>query len=190
MLNEVQKEKMANFNLMVENKDEVIALEFLKMSNWDEVKAVKLYLENIQALNNPFQNHNHNINIPSNININNNNRNQTFKECQFPMIQDMRSGFGIKRNNSEYCNYFNGTIIGLVKDSDRFMKLLKTKKGVIKLYNNQISDVIKQQLNLISNYSYDKIKNTLFYPILDILLLGFNRPKKQIKQLGKEIENI
>ena len=60
------------------------------------------------------------------------------KEYQFPTIQNMTSnnflydssGFGIKRNNSEYRNYFNYTIIGLVKDPDIFMKLLKTKKGV------------------------------------------------------------
>ena len=32
--------------------------------------------------------------------------------------------------------------------------------------------MIKQQLSLINNYSYDKIKNTLFYPILDISFEG------------------
>ena len=184
MLSPTQQEKIANFNLMVENRDEAIAKEFLQMSNWDEEKAVKLYLENINALkNNQFQNHPQHINQPNdfnNYNNNNNNRNRNYKECQLPLNDGMvskvfsfvKSGLGFTTDNSEYCKYFLVSTIGLVKDKDRFMKLLRTKKGVIILFNAQISNTIKQHLIQINKNSFDKIKNTIFYPIINTSIEG------------------
>ena len=69
---------------------------------------------------------------------------------------------GILNNNSECCNYFRGATIGLMKEPDKFMQLLKTKKGVIILYNSQIQNIVKQHLNNINRESYEKLKIPFF----------------------------
>ena len=220
MIDDVKREKILNFNLMVNNKDNDIALFFLRSANWEEEKAAKLYLDNIASLNGtvPNRHHNHQINIPNisnnipyipnymsnyspnnipnrpnNIpNRTNNNRNIGYiKECQFDLENDIlshafsyiRRNMGFLNNNSECCNYFRGATIGLIKEPDKFMQLLKTKKGVIILYNSQIQDIVKQHLNNINRESYDKIKNTIFYPVINDSFEGENL----IKQLSIEI---
>ena len=66
MIDDVKREKILNFNLMVNNKDDDIALFFLRSANWEEEKTAKLYFDNIASLNDtvPNSHHNHQINIP------------------------------------------------------------------------------------------------------------------------------
>ena len=221
MIDDVKREKILNFNLMVNNKDDSIALFFLSSANWEEEKAAKLYFDNISSLNDTVPNNhlNNQINIPNILNnipnyipnyisnyspnniLNrpnsipnrtNNNRNISYiKECQFNLENDMfsqafsyiKKNIGFLKNNSEFCNYFTGVIIGLIKEPDKFMKLLKTKKGVIILYDSQIKDIVKQHLNDINRESFDKIKNTIFYPVINDSFEGENL----IKQLSIKI---
>ena len=157
-------QKISNFNNLVGNKNDDIAIEFLTLANWDETHASKLYLNNVSLPNNSsseFNNTKFNYLAECKMNLD-----FGFVNKAFSFI---KSRLNITKDNEDYCNIFEGKIHGLIKDSKVFMDLLKINKGIIILYNLVTRQKLLNQLNEINNDPQNNyLKKVIFFPIIDI----------------------
>ena len=170
MKDSIHNEKILNFNAMVGNNNNNIALEFLTLANWDESEAARLYLDNVNVTNIHK--------IP----------NKYIKECYFEennqlkIITFFKAAF--KRDNSKCCYEFYGKIRGLVTSGINFINLLKINKGVIILYNLVTKNKLFEQLDMINrDQPNDYLNCSIIFPVIndsaegDTLInqLGINR---------------
>ena len=149
-------EKIKKFNLMTNNQNEDISLEFLSLSNWDELKAVKMYKDYVST---PTPNI----------------RQETvIKECiinkKFNILMNIKSFIGLRKDNTEFCNQFYKLIPKLIKTQNDFLNILKTNKVLIIFYNKDTTNLLIRQLNTIKNDKTTMIYfSTIFsYPLIDI----------------------
>ena len=150
------EEKIKKFNLMTNNQNQDICLEFLSLSNWDELKAIKMYEDFVSTPS-------------SNI------RKETvIKECLIPknfnLLTNIKSILGIRKDNVNFCNQFDKLIPKLIKTQNNFIKILKTNKVLVILYNKDTKNLLIRQLKTINN---DKATTIYFckmfvYPLVDI----------------------
>ena len=153
--NSFQNDKILNFNAMVGNNNNNIAIEFLNLANWDETKAVGLYLDNVNVPNIQI--------IPK----------KYIKECyfepennKFKIISFFKTAF--KKDNSKLCYEFYGKIRGLVTSGDNFIKLLKINKGVIILYNLATKNKLFEQLDMINrDQPNDYLNCSIIFPVIN-----------------------
>ena len=167
--------KISNFNTIVGNQKEDIALEFLELGKWDETQAAKLYFSNVTLPNNSdsyFSNNNNYIKECS-IDLNNDLINKTFSF--------FKTKLKITKNNLEFCKDFDNKTKGLVKDPKIFMTSLKINKGIIIVYNLSTKSKLLSQIDIINNDPQnDYLKGVIIFPIIDICQEG----KDIIKQLS------
>ena len=163
-VNSIKNEKILNFNAMVGNNNNNIAIEFLNLANWDESEAVKLYLDN--------------VNVPDIQTIPTKPDTQTMpfkyiKECFFApedtklkIISFFKTAF--KKDNSKLCSEFYGKIRGLVTSGENFINLLKINKGVIIIYNLATKNRLFEQLDMINRAQpNDYLNCSIIYPIIN-----------------------
>jgi len=155
----IQQQKISNFNAVVNNNNDKIAIEFLTLAKWDESEAINLYLNNVSLPNNSF----------SDINKNNP---RIIKECKlnlnYGLFQNVVSFFTRKKDNADYCKDFEGKIRGLVKRGDVFINLLKINKGVIILYNIETKNKLMQQLDMINkDPKRDYLNGVIIFPVIN-----------------------
>ena len=154
-----QQQKISNFNAIVKNNNDKIAIEFLTLAKWDETEAIKLYLNNVS--------------LPNNSSSNNNENNQRIiRECKLNLndgfFKKAASFFKGNKDNADYCKDFEGKIRGLVKRGDIFINLLKINKGVIILYNIETKNKLMQQLDMINkDPENDYLNGVIIFPIIN-----------------------
>ena len=169
-------QKILNFNITVGNKNEDLAIEFLSLANWDETQAVKLYLNNVSLTNDSNSYSNNNFNYLSECSI----------DLDFGYMAKafsfLKTKLNINKDNPKYCEFFEGKIQGLIKDSNIFMNSLKINKGIIILYNLDTREKLMNQLDEINKDAQkdDYLNNVIFFPIINISKEGIDI----IKQLS------
>ena len=163
MINDDLGIKISNFNKIVGNKNEDIAIEFLELTNWDENEAAKLYFRDITLPNNSHLY----FNDPNFKNI---------TECQIELDSNtfnkafsfFKSKLNITKNNIDFCRNFEGKIRGLINDPSVFMSSLKINKGVMILYNLETQNKLLIQLNIIDKEPQEDLLNdVIFFPVID-----------------------
>ena len=170
MINEdVKREKILNFNIIVGNQNNNVANEFLSLANWNIPEAINLYL--------------YTISNPNNQNIINQNNLPIFKYITEYSFE--KSGifnkvssflkFPFLKDNFECCKNFFGKIKNLVKTGKVFTNLLKTNKGIIILYNMDTFYKVFEQLDIINNDNQNNYLNSVvIYPIIENSIEGKN----------------
>ena len=168
--------KISNFNTIVGNQKEDIAIEFLEIRKWDETEAAKLYLSNVTLPNNSdsyFSNNQYNYIKECHLNLNNDLINKA--------VSFFKSKLKITKENIDYCKDFNNKVKGLVKDGELFMTSLRINKGIIILYNFATKNKLLTQIDIINNDRQNNyLKGVIIFPIIDISQEG----KDLINQLS------
>ena len=171
-------EKIANFNLLVGNKNEDIAYNYLSKTGWDENKAANLFNEENKKLDIALTKY-----------MKNKERKQKMKPKQinnYPeyKIDSINSIFNsitkiFKKDNTEYFDrYFSGMKNSVKLLDDFISQLEKTSKiGIIMIYSfdkmkelgNQIKEIVNEPLSRELFFG-----NTFIYPVIDTSLEGNN----------------
>ena len=171
-------EKIANFNLLVGNKNEDIAYNYLSKTGWDENKAANLFNEENKKLDIALTKY-----------MKNKERKQKMKPKQinnYPeyKIDSINSIFNsitkiFKKDNTEYFDrYFSGMKNSVKLLDDFISQLEKTSKiGIIIIYSfdkmkelgNQIKEIVNEPLSRELFFG-----NTFIYPVIDTSLEGNN----------------
>jgi len=169
MLNDIQRQKIQNFNSIVNNRNENVAINYLNQANWNEARAIELYYDSSSLSNSMSQNSNQ----PPNP-LNNYRYVKAMKECHFyndnssgllsQAFSYLKTTLGIKNNNSELCDNLNGIVNGLVRGSNEFINELRNKKGIIILYSPETYQNLIDNILLINK---EYIFDTIIYPIIN-----------------------
>ena len=171
-------EKIANFNLIVGNKNEDLAYEYLSKTGWDEEKAAKLFNEENKkldiALSKYMKSKERKQKMkPKNIN--------SYEEYKLDSIDSIFNSITklFKKDNTLFFGRYFSFMKNSVKLLDEFVsKLEKTSKtGIIILYSLQSMNLLKEQIKHIIEEPLSKelfFNNTIFYPAIDISIEGSN----------------
>ena len=171
-------EKIANFNLIVGNKNEDIAYNYLSKTGWDENKAANLFIEENKkldiALNKYMKSKERKQKMkPKHIN--------NYPEYKIDSINSIFNSITkiFKKDNIEYFDrYFSGmkNSVGLLDDF--ITKLEKTSKtGIIVIYSFDKLKELGDQIKEIVNEPLSKelfFGSTFIYPVIDTSLEGNN----------------
>ena len=171
-------EKIANFNLIVGNKNEDLAYDYLSKTGWDEEKAAKLFNEENKkldiALSKYMKSKERKQKMkPKNIN--------SYEEYKLDSIDSIFNSITklFKKDNTLFFGRYFSFMKNSVKLLDEFVsKLEKTSKtGIIILYSLQSMNLLKEQIKHIIEEPLSKelfFNNTFFYPSIDISIEGSN----------------
>ena len=171
-------EKIANFNLIVGNKNEDLAYDYLSKTGWDEEKAAKLFNEENKkldiALSKYMKSKERKQKMkPKNIN--------SYEEYKLDSIDSIFNSITklFKKDNTLFFGRYFSFMKNSVKLLDEFVsKLEKTSKtGIIILYSLQSMNLLKEQIKHIIEEPLSKelfFNNTIFYPAIDISIEGSN----------------
>ena len=171
-------EKIANFNLIVGNKNEDLAYDYLSKTGWDEEKAAKLFNEENKkldiALSKYMKSKERKQKMkPKNIN--------SYEEYKLDSIDSIFNSITklFKKDNTLFFGRYFSFMKNSVKLLDEFVsKLEKTSKtGIIILYSLQSMNLLKEQIKHIIEEPLSKelfCNNTFFYPAIDISIEGSN----------------
>ena len=171
-------EKIANFNLIVGNKNEDLAYDYLSKTGWDEEKAAKLFNEENKkldiALSKYMKSKERKQKMkPKNIN--------SYEEYKLDSIDSIFNSITklFKKDNTLFFGRYFSFMKNSVKLLDEFVsKLEKTSKtGIIILYSLQSMNLLKEQIKHIIEEPLSKelfFNNTFFYPAIDISIEGTN----------------
>ena len=170
-------DKIANFNMIVGNKNEDIAYNFLSKAGWDEEKAVNLFYEENQKtavfLNKYMKSKERKQKMkPKNIN--------TYPEYKIDSINGIFNSITkiFKKDNTEFINrYFLG-FKNAVKLLDGFISQLNktSKTGIIILYSYDSLKTLGEQIRNIFKEPLSKelFLDSLIYPVIDSSIEGSN----------------
>jgi len=170
-------DKIANFNMIVGNKNEDIAYNFLSKAGWDEEKAVNLFYEENQKtavfLNKYMKSKERKQKMkPKNIN--------TYPEYKIDSINGIFNSITkiFKKDNTEFFNrYFLG-FKNAVKLLDGFISQLNktSKTGIIILYSYDSLKTLGEQIRNIFKEPLSKelFLDSLIYPVIDSSIEGSN----------------
>ena len=143
-------EKIANFNLIVGNKNEDLAYDYLSKTGWDEEKAAKLFNEENKkldiALSKYMKSKERKQKMkPKNIN--------SYEEYKLDSIDSIFNSITklFKKDNTLFFGRYFSFMKNSVKLLDEFVsKLEKTSKtGIIILYSLQSMNLLKEQIKHI-----------------------------------------
>ena len=171
-------EKIANFNLIVGNKNEDIAYNYLSKTGWDENKAANLFNEENKKLDIALTKYMKNKERKQKMkpkHINN------YPEYKIDSINSIFNSITkiFKKDNTEYFDrYFSGMKNSVKLLDDFISQLEKTSKiGIIMIYSfdkmkelgNQIKEIVNEPLSRELFFG-----NTFIYPVIDSSLEGNN----------------
>ena len=171
-------EKIANFNLIVGNKNEDIAYNYLSKTGWDENKAANLFNEENKKLDIALTKYMKNKERKQKMkpkHINN------YPEYKIDSINSIFNSITkiFKKDNTEYFDrYFSGMKNSVRLLDDFISQLEKTSKiGIIMIYSfdkmrelgNQIKEIVNEPLSRELFFG-----NTFIYPVVDSSLEGNN----------------
>ena len=171
-------EKISTFNLLVGNTNEEVALNYLTLTNWDENQAAILYNKENKGADAKLINTNNNI-INPNINqnpdyipvdyysfgiikpyINNISHKKNSKLDKYPECKIYKKGFfdGFKIWNEDNRGYFVHfkDYKNCMKYYDGFISNIKTKVGIIYIYDKKAMDVAINVFRDINNNEQTK----------------------------------
>jgi len=170
-------EKIANFNMIVGNKNEDIAYNFLTKAGWDEEKAANLFNEEnkktVAFLTRYMKSKERKQKMkPKQIN--------TYPEYKIDSINGLFNSISklFKKDNTEFFNrYFLG-MKNAIKLLDNFISQLEktSKTGIIMLYSYDSLKILADQIKNIINEPLSKelFFSTLIYPVIDTSIEGDN----------------
>ena len=194
----IQRQKMNYFYSKVKNNDFEQAIQYLILADWDERKAVEIYMnrhknQNIQNNSNP---NNNNRNIPSQNNNNNNRSNinpmphQHQQHSSAPQIYaqstlDFHINDMFLKNNVtfkskdkvQYSNFvidLNQIFPFIAKSLKDFLILLKDHAGIAILIDSNKFEQVKVDLRKVKRDSLclDIVKSAVLFPIMKDSILG------------------
>lgn len=190
----IQRQKINYFNSKVGNSDFDKAIDHLIIADWDEQKAVEMYLRLNKKKNAPQSKlpsintkYNNNIQNPkslaplNNQKINNNNRTEI-------NITDELLKNNIPYKNKDFAyftdlfQYLQNKLILVEKSLDGFLKSLKEHPGIIILLNTKKIEELKKHIpKIINNFICPDINRiTVMFPIMFDSFIG----DKIIKQFA------
>lgn len=197
----IQRQKFNYFYSKVGNNDPDQAIQYLILADWDERKAVQIYMsrhqsQNIHHNSNPSNNYNGNRNVlnqnNNNNNISNNNQRPVQHQQHPPASQiNFQNILEYKINNSflkgnvtcqykdkipfsNFIIYLNGKFPFIVKSLEQFLNLLNDHAGFIILMNLNHIEHVKNHFRKVRNDSlcFDIVKNAVIFPIMNDSILG------------------
>ena len=201
----VQRQKINYFNSKVGNTDFDKAIDHLIIADWDEKKAVEMYMRlnkkknvppsKLPSINTKYNNNSKNPKSLAPLNNKKNNSQISQEASNHNKINNNRTEINITdeflSNNIPYQNkdyqYFNdlflylqSKLILVEKSLDSFLKSLKEHPGVIVLLNTKKIEELKKHIpKIINNYICPDINRiTVMLPIMFDSFIG-NKLTKQ-----------
>ena len=171
-------EKIANFNLIVGNKSEDIAYNYLSKTGWDENKAANLFNEESKKIDlaltkfTKYKERKQKMK-PKHIN--------KYPEYNIDSINSILNSITkiFKKDNTQFFNRYFSSMKNAVKLLDDFISKLEknSKIGIIMIYSLDNLKLIRDQIKEIMKEPLSReffLDSTLIYPAIDISLEGSN----------------
>ena len=171
-------EKIANFNLMVGNKNEDIAYSYLSKTGWDENKAANLFNEENKKLDVALTKYMKSKERKQKMKPKHINNYPEYKLDSINSIFNSITKIFKKDNNEYFDRYFSGMKNSVKLLDDFISKLEKTSKtGIIMIYSFDKLKELGDQIKEIVNEPLSKelfFGSTFIYPVIDTSLEGNN----------------
>ena len=171
-------EKIANFNLIVGNKSEDIAYNYLSKTGWDENKAANLFNEENKKIDlalTKFMKYKERKQKMKPKHIN------KYPEYNIDSINSILNSITkiFKKDNTLFFSRYFSTMKNAIKSLDDFISKLEknSKIGIIILYSLDNLNLLRDQIKEIIKEPLSRelfIDSTLIYPAIDISLEGSN----------------
>ena len=162
-----KKEKKDYFIKKTGIKDDIVIEYYLESAKWDQFKAVKLYLKDIEQ---------------STTNQNNNNNYQS--KVEFQITDKILSNKAYGQNDivlyPDLIKFLNEKFPYVTTNFGKFLSLLKEHAGLIIVLSKQkILEVRNNMIRAVNNnLCKDIIKNTVIFPIMNESEIGIDLIKK------------
>ena len=167
-------EKIANFNLMVGNKNEDIAYSYLSKTGWDENKAANLFNEENKKLDVALTKYMKSKERKQKMKPKHINNYPEYKLDSINSIFNSITKIFKKDNNEYFDRYFSGMKNSVKLLDDFISKLEKTSKtGIIMIYSFDKLKELGDQIKEIVNEPLSKelfFGSTFIYPVIDTSL--------------------
>ena len=167
----IQNQKINYFNSKVGNTDDEKAISYLIEANWDERRAVQIFMDRNQPQIPPLNNYNQpqpKKEPPINLNL-----------IEFQVSEALLDSNATYQNKdsvnfTNFVKYINGQFSLTAKSYNNFIKLLKQHAGIIILLTLDTFDRIKRKIQQIKSNSLcsDIIRNSILFPIMKDSPLG------------------
>jgi len=200
----IQRQKINYFNSKVGNKDFDKAIDHLIIADWDEKKAVEMYLRlnkkknapqnKLPSLNTKYNNNNKNPKSLAPLNHQKNisqipqetyNHNSNINRTEINITEELLKN-NIPYKNKDYpyftdlLQYLNNKLILVEKSLDGFLKSLNDHPGIIIILNTKKIEELKKHIpKIINNFICPDLNRiAVMFPIMFDSFIGTNLTKQ------------